>query len=203
MMADNTRGSAPSRDRKPGGQPGRGEGRGGGGGGGRDGGEGRGGRRRRGGGGKGGFGKGPAKPARVETYESLKELTRGEGFRIDKFVVAEKGTHRPVKVEYRLTREGLKGAPAFARLVDAQAAATAPLPEPEPEPAPVEEAVAEPAAEETTEAASSEGEAATSEGEAETGTDGERTGAEPGAGAQPGTGAEPGAETGAEAHAEG
>ena len=72
------------------------------------------------GGGKGAFGKGPAKPVRVETYESLKELTRGEGFRIDKFQVAEKGTHRIVKTEYRLIREGLKGTPAYSRLVDAQ-----------------------------------------------------------------------------------
>lgn len=84
---------------------------------------------------KGGFGKGPAKQVRAETYESVKELTRGAGFRIDKFVVAEKGTHRLVKTEYRLIREGLAGQVAFGRLVDAQAAATAPLPEPEPAPA--------------------------------------------------------------------
>jgi hypothetical protein len=141
-MADNSRGGgAPTnRDRKPG-PPGGGAGRGGPAGGPGRGGPGGGGERRDDRGprrqGKGGFGKGPAKPARVETYESLKELTRGEGFRIDKFVVAEKGTHRPVKVEYRLTREGLKGTPAFARLVDAQAASVAPLPEPEPEPEPV------------------------------------------------------------------
>ena len=151
-MADNSRGGPPSRDRKPGGgPPGGGENRRGGdargerhGGERRGGDENRDGRgpRRRGKGKGGGFGRGPAKPARVETYESLKELTRGEGYRIDKFVVAEKGTHRPVKVEYRLTREGLKGTPAYARLVDAQAAAVAPLPEPEPEPAPVEEAAA-------------------------------------------------------------
>jgi hypothetical protein len=89
---------------------------------------------KRGGPRKGGFGKGgPAKPERRETYESLALLTRGEGFRIDKFVLAEKGTHRPVKVEYRLTREGLNGVHSFPRLVDAQAAATAELPEPEPE----------------------------------------------------------------------
>jgi hypothetical protein len=143
-MVDNTRSGPPSRDRKPGG----GAGPAGAPGGGRDnrGGPGGGGDRRNGPGGprkggKGGFGKGPAKPARVETYESLKELTRGEGFRIHKFVVAEKGTHRPVKTEYRLTREGLKGTPAFGRLVEAQAAAIAPLPEPEPEP--VEEIVGE------------------------------------------------------------
>ena len=86
------------------------------------------------GGGKGGFGKGgPAKAARAETYESLKELTRGADFRIDKFVVAEKGTHRTVKTEYRLTREGLEGTKAFDRLVDAQAAAIEPLPEPQPD----------------------------------------------------------------------
>jgi hypothetical protein len=140
-MVDNTRGGPPSRDRKPGGAPGApggGPGRGGPGGG-RDNRGGPGGFRK--GGGKGGFGKGgPAKAVRVETYESLKELTRGEGFRIDKFVVAEKGTHRPVKTEYRLTREGLKGTPAFARLVEAQAAAIEPLPEPEPEPEIVETA---------------------------------------------------------------
>jgi hypothetical protein len=87
---------------------------------------------RRGGHGKGGFGKGPAKPARVETYESLKELTRGAGFRIDKYVLAEKGTHRPVRTEYRLEREGLPETQVFSRLADAQAAATAPLPEPPP-----------------------------------------------------------------------
>ncbi|MDB5392715.1 MAG: hypothetical protein JWM91_221 [Rhodospirillales bacterium] len=91
----------------------------------------------------GGFGKGPVKQARAETYESLKELTRGEGFRIDKYVVAEKGTHRLVKTEYRLTREGLKSVQMFQRLVDAQAAAIAPLPEPEPEPEPVEEIAAD------------------------------------------------------------
>jgi hypothetical protein len=91
----------------------------------------------------GGFGKGPVKQARAETYESLKELTRGEGFRIDKYVVAEKGTHKLVKTEYRLTREGLKSVQMFQRLVDAQAAAIAPLPEPEPEPEAVEEIAAE------------------------------------------------------------
>jgi len=95
---------------------------------------------KRGGPRKGGFGKGgPAKPERRETYESLQLLTRGEGFKIDKFVLAEKGTHKPVKVEYRLTREGLNGVHSFPRLVDAQTAATAELPEPEPEI--VEEAV--------------------------------------------------------------
>ncbi len=80
----------------------------------------------------GGFGKGPVKSARAETYESLKEVMRGEGFRIDKFQLAEKGTHKPVKTEYRLFREGLTGTHSFERLTDAQAAATAPLPEPEP-----------------------------------------------------------------------
>jgi hypothetical protein len=138
-MADNTRGGPPSRDRKPGGgAPSGGPGGGGNRGGGRERGNGPGGPGGPRKGGKGGFGKGPAKAVRAETYESLKELTRGEGFRIDKFVVAEKGTHRPVKTEYRLTREGLKGTPAFSRLVEAQAAAIAPLPEPEPEP--IEEA---------------------------------------------------------------
>jgi hypothetical protein len=151
-MVDNTRGGPPSRDRKPGGG-----GPGEGGPGGRGGGDRRGPGGPRKGGGKGGFGKGPAKPVRVETYESLKELTRGEGFRIDKFVVAEKGTHRPVKTEYRLTREGLKGTAAYPRLVDAQAAAIAPLPEPEPEP--IEEAVVEAAPEGDAEA-TGEGDAA-------------------------------------------
>jgi hypothetical protein len=90
----------------------------------------------RGPGGKGGFGKGPARPARVETYEDVKQLSRGEGFRIDKSVVVEKGSHRPVKTEYRLTRDGLPGVQIFQRLADAQTASTAPLPEPEPEAAP-------------------------------------------------------------------
>jgi hypothetical protein len=90
----------------------------------------------RGPGGKGGFGKGPTRPARVETYEDVKLLSRGEGFRIDKSVVVEKGSHRPVKTEYRLTRDGLDGIQVFQRLADAQTASTAPLPEPEPEAAP-------------------------------------------------------------------
>jgi hypothetical protein len=123
-MTDEKRGGPPSRG-GPGGRDNRG-------GGGRDGA--RGGPRK-----GGGFGKGPVKQARAETYESLKELTRGEGFRIDKFMVAEKGTHKLVKTEYRLTREGLKDTQIYQRLVDAQAAAIAPLPEPEPEP--VEEPV--------------------------------------------------------------
>ena len=124
-------------DEKRGGPPSRG----GPGGGNREGRPGGGGRRddKRGGPRKGGFGKGgPAKPERRETYENLALLTRGEGFRIDKFTLAEKGTHRPVKVEYRLTREGLNGVHSFPRLVDAQAAATAELP---PEAEIVEEAV--------------------------------------------------------------
>jgi hypothetical protein len=106
--------------------------------------------------GKGGFGKGPARPERKETYESLQLLTRGEGFHIDKYVLAEKGTHKPVRVEYRLTREGLKGVQNFPRLVDAQTAATAPLPEPEPE---VVEEVAVETAAETIEGEGTEGEA--------------------------------------------
>jgi hypothetical protein len=135
-------------DEKRGGPPSRG----GPGGGNREGRPGGGGRRddKRGGPRKGG----PAKPERRETYENLALLTRGEGFRIDKFTLAEKGTHRPVKVEYRLTREGLKGVHSFPRLVDAQAAATAELPEPEPE---VVEEVIEAAAEgETAEAETTE-----------------------------------------------
>jgi hypothetical protein len=145
-MSDEKRGGPPSRggpgggnrDRRPGGEGGRRDGR-------------KGGSR-----GKGGFGKGgPARPERRETYESLQLLTRGEGFHIDKFVLAEKGTHKPVKVEYRLTREGLKGVHSFPRLVEAQNAATAPLPEPEPEV--VEEAVTETA--EATEGESPETEA--------------------------------------------
>lgn len=84
---------------------------------------------------RGGFGKGPAKQARAETYESVKEVNRGAGFRIDKSVVAEKGTHRPVRTEYRLYRDGVAGPQVFDRLADAQTAATAPLPEPDPAPA--------------------------------------------------------------------
>jgi hypothetical protein len=75
----------------------------------------------------------------------VKLVTRGADFRIEKSVVAEKGTHKPVKTEYRLHREGLPAMQPFARLADAQAAATAPLPEPEPTPA--EAAASEPAAE--------------------------------------------------------
>jgi hypothetical protein len=155
-------------DEKRGGPPPRG-GPGGGNREGRPGGGGPGGGRRddkRGGPRKGGFGKGgPAKPERRETYENLALLTRGEGFRIDKFTLAEKGTHRPVKVEYRLTREGLKGVHSFPRLVDAQAAATAELPEPEPEI--VEEVVEAPAEGETdtTEGESAEAETAEHVGE--------------------------------------
>jgi hypothetical protein len=148
-MADEKRGAQPPRGGKTGegnrGAPGGGQDRRSGpGGGGPGGGPGRGGPGGPGRGGdknrKGGFARGAqAKPARAELYESLKELTRGDGFRIDKFVAAEKGTHRPVKTEYRLTREGLKGVHIFQRLVDAQAAAIAPLPEPEPEPEPTPE----------------------------------------------------------------
>jgi hypothetical protein len=120
-MAQDNRGGPSSKAGRPGGGPG----------GGRDGRPG--GRGRPGG---GGFGKGPARPVRTETYEDVKLLTRGAGFRIEKSVVAEKGTHKPIKTEYRLHREGLAAMLPFARLVDAQAAATAPLPEPEPEPSP-------------------------------------------------------------------
>jgi hypothetical protein len=73
---------------------------------------------------------------RVETYDTLTEVLRGADFRIHKRVIAEKGAHRPIKTEYRLTREGLKDPQYFPRLSDAQAASTAPLPEPEPEPEP-------------------------------------------------------------------
>ena len=154
-MTDEKRGGPPARGGPGGGnregRPGGGDNRGGGG------------RRddKRGGPRKGGFGKnGPARPERRETYESLQLLTRGEGFHIDKFVLAEKGTHKPVKVEYRLTREGLKGVHNFPRLVDAQAAAIAELPEPEPE---IVEEVVEAAAE-TTEGETAEDE--TTEAEA-------------------------------------
>jgi len=139
-MTDEKRGGPPSRGGPGGGNR---EGRPGGG------------RRddKRGGPRKGGFGKsGPARPERRETYESLQLLTRGEGFKIDKFVLAEKGTHKPVKVEYRLTREGLNGVHSFPRLVDAQTAATAELPEPEPE-------IVEEVVETTAEAETAEGEA--------------------------------------------
>jgi hypothetical protein len=114
-MTQDNRGGPSSRGGKPGGD--RRNGRPGGG--------------HRSGPGKGGFGKGSSKPVRAETYETLRELTRGEGFRIDKFVLAEKGTHRPVKTEYRLFRDGVAGPQTFSNLVSAQAAATAPLPEPE------------------------------------------------------------------------
>lgn len=88
-------------------------------------------------GGKGKFGKGgPSKPVRTETYESLKEVVRGADFRIDKFMLADKISHKAVKVEYRLTREGLPAAQSYERLAEAQAAAIAPLPEPVPETAP-------------------------------------------------------------------
>jgi hypothetical protein len=122
-----------------------------------------GGRDGRGGGGRGrpggGFGKGgPARPGRTETYEDVKLVTRGADFRIEKSVVAEKGTHKPVKTEYRLHREGLPGMQPFARLADAQAAATAPLPEPEPEPTPAAEAA--PATDETAPASDAPAEAA-------------------------------------------
>jgi hypothetical protein len=104
--------------------------------------------------GKGGPGRGPA---RVETFEDVKLLSRGEGFRIDKSVVVEKGSFRPVKTEYRLTRDGLSGVQVFQRLADAQTAATAPLPEPEPEAAPADTAAeAVPAAEEGAEPATDE-----------------------------------------------
>jgi hypothetical protein len=74
-------------------------------------------------------------------------VTRGADFRIEKSVVAEKGTHKPVKTEYRLHREGLPAMQVFPRLADAQTAATAPLPEPAPEPAPADPAPSEPSAE--------------------------------------------------------
>ncbi|HLG89627.1 MAG TPA: hypothetical protein VKZ79_20795 [Alphaproteobacteria bacterium] len=91
---------------------------------------------RRGKGGKGGKGgphrkEGPKK-APPATYETLTQLTRGPDYRIDKFVLAEKVTHKAVKTEYRLTREGMEGVRTFARLFEAQAAATEPLPEPPP-----------------------------------------------------------------------
>ncbi len=122
-MTDDNRGGPPSRGGRPGGGPGGNrDNRGGGG---RDGK--RGGPRK----GGGGFGKGPARQERAETYETLKELERGEDFRIDKYVVAEKKSHKPVKTEYRLTREGLKQTVVFQRLAEAKEAATAELPEPE------------------------------------------------------------------------
>ncbi len=116
-------------------------------GGGRDGRPGGGGRDRRPGGPRRGRDSGPERPRRVETYEDVKLVTRGADFRIEKSVVAEKGTHKPVKIEYRLHREGLPAMQIFTRLGDAQTAATAPLPEPEPVPAPAPESAAgEPAA---------------------------------------------------------
>jgi hypothetical protein len=144
-MTDENRGGPARGGANPGGGPNPGGGRGGdnrpgGGKGGPGGGRGGGDRRdgNRGGprkGGKGGAG--PAKPVRVETYDTLTEVLRGPDFKIHKRVIAEKGAHRPIKTEYRLTREGLKDPQYFPRLSDAQAASTAPLPEPEPEPEPV------------------------------------------------------------------
>jgi hypothetical protein len=121
------------------------------GGGGRDGRPGGGGRdgrpggrdRRPGGGPRRGRDSGPERPKRVETYEDVKLVTRGADFRIEKSVVAEKGTHKPVKTEYRLHREGLPAMQVFPRLADAQSAATAPLPEPPPPEQPAEAAAAE------------------------------------------------------------
>jgi len=121
-MAQDNRGATSSREGRPGGGPGRDRRQGPGG--------------KRGGPHKGGFGKAaPKAPVRIPTYETVKELTRGADFRIDKFQIAEKGTGRPVKTEYRLTRAGLNGVHTFNRLSDAQTAATAPLPEPDPAPA--------------------------------------------------------------------
>lgn len=139
-MTDDNRGGPPSR----GGPGGNRDNRSGGGPGGRRDGQ-RGGPRK----GGGGFGKGPARQERAETYETLKELERGEGFRIDKYVVAEKKSHKPVKTEYRLTREGLKQTMVFQRLIEAKEAATAELPEPEPEVEEIVETVAEGAEGET------------------------------------------------------
>ena len=104
---------------------------------------------RRGKGGKGGpHRKEGPKKAPPATYETLTQLTRGPDYRIDKFVLAEKVSHKAIKTEYRLTREGLEGVRSFGRLFEAQAAATEPLPEPPPsEPeateAPATEEVAE------------------------------------------------------------
>jgi hypothetical protein len=140
-MAQEKSGGPSSNTGRPGGDR---SGRPGGGGGGRDNRPGGGGRDRRPGGGKGGPRRGrdsgPERPKRVETYEDVKLVTRGADFRIEKSVVAEKGTHKPVRTEYRLHREGLPAMQPFSRLADAQAAATAPLPEPEPEPTPAAEA---------------------------------------------------------------
>jgi len=146
-MSDQTDNKPPKRggdrDRARGG--GRGDGRPGGerkGGGGRGPGRGK--------GGKGGkFGDGP-KRAPAVTYETLNVVTRGADFRIEKFVVAEKGSHKAVKTEYRLYREGLDGPRVYPRLFEAQAAATEPLPEPVPPEAAMVEAVeAAPAAPES------------------------------------------------------
>jgi hypothetical protein len=144
-MAQDPRNASPSRTGKPGG------------------GDRRDGRPRGPGHGKGGYGRnsgGDSKPTRVETYETVREVLRGPDFRIDKFVAAEKATHKPIRTEYRLTREGLAGTHTFSRLADAQKAATDPLPEPEPEieieAAPAEEATETEAAEAGPEAAAPE-----------------------------------------------
>jgi hypothetical protein len=155
-MAQDNRSGPPSRTGKPGGgdrRDGRPRGPGGKGGG-------------RGGPGRGG----DARPARVETYDILREVTRGSDFRIDKFVAAEKGTHKPVHTEYRLTREGLAGTQTFSRLGDAQKAATEPLPEPVVEEAPAEVAV-EDAPPEAHETEAHEAEAHETDAEAAGGTE--------------------------------
>ena len=103
---------------------------------------------RRGKGGKGGPHRKEGPKAPPATYETVTQLTRGPDYRIDKFVLAEKVSHKAVKTEYRLTREGLEGVRSFARLFEAQAAATEPLPEPSPpEPEPAEAPATEMAAE--------------------------------------------------------
>jgi hypothetical protein len=147
-MAQDSGGKPPRRDGNreggPGGEKRRDDRKGGGGG------------HRRGQGSKGGprRGEGPKK-APPATYETLTQLTRGADYRIDKFVLAEKVTHKAIKTEYRLTREGLEGVRAFARLFEAQAAATEPLPEPPP---PEPEVAEAPATEETGEAEGGAGE---------------------------------------------
>jgi len=154
-MAQDNRNSPPPRGGKPG------DGR-------RDGRDGNRGGPNRGGPGRGGQGRGgPGRePSRADTYETVGELTRGDGFRIDKYVLADKSTHKPVRTEYRLTRDGVSGTQVFSRLFEAQTAATAPLPEPESPPEP--EAL--PEVESAPDAAS---EAEAPEAEAEPGASGE------------------------------
>ena len=131
---------------------------------------------------KGGFDRDAKPRVSTNTFESLKELERGPDYRIDKFVLADKESHKPIRTEYRLTRQGLAGTPVFSRLVDAKTAATGPLPEPEvPEPEVLEPEVPEPV---VTEPEAVEPEASAAEGEANAASETPAEGHEPAAEAE-------------------